>query len=112
MIFNFERLIRKYGVQGASIEVAGESGWVDGEYVEQPPQQVPLQCAIVPMATRTVYDSGGRYTTADRTMYTQQQLPLQSIVTYRDATYSVEEISDYTEYADFYTYQLKKQVVK
>lgn len=109
MIYKFERLIRKYGVENAVIEgVAIGGSWVDGEWVEgAAPTTETLECAIVPMSTQQVYESNGAYTTSDRTMYTQRQMQLKDKITYRGISYSVEEITDYTEYADFFVCTLK-----
>lgn len=110
MMYNFQRLIRKYGVKGATtIELATKGYYEDGEWV--PPAEsegeTPLICAIVPMSTKAVNDSAGRYTTNDRQLYTQQQLQDKQTVKYRDISYLVDSQNDYTEYADFFAYTIK-----
>lgn len=109
MIHSFGRLIDKYAVEGAMLVQQSVQGqWVDGIYVQVPSiQNTPLHCAIVPMSSREVYDTNGRYTSNDRTIYTKQQLNIKDTISYRDVTYSVEEETDYSMYADFFMYRCK-----
>lgn len=109
MIHSFGRLINKYAVTDATLVQQGtQGGYVDGAYVPgTPSQEAPLHCAIVPMSSREVYDTNGRYTTNDRTVYTQTQLNIKDTISYRNVTYSVEEQTDYSMYADFFMYKCK-----
>lgn len=111
MMYNFQRLIRKYGVKGATtVELTEIKGhYEDGEWVKPSKSEVEtaLICAIVSMSTKAVNDSAGRYTTNDRQLYTQQQLQDKQTVKYRDITYSVDSQNDYTEYGDFFVYTIK-----
>lgn len=108
MIYNFERLLKKYGVKHAELVESTAGGWVNGYYEEPTTKLVPLECVIVPMATRVIYNSGGRYSSGDRNMYARVLFPLRSKVIYKAVVYSVEEVADYTEYGNFYTYVLKR----
>lgn len=108
MIYNFECLINKYSVQGAFLTAKTEGHWDDdGMWQEGSDESMPLQCAIVPMSTKDVYASGGRYTTADRQLYTQQQLKTKQTIEYRGITYTVMEETDYTAYGDFFVYVIR-----
>ena len=112
MMYKFQRLIRKYGVKDAYTYsfTETEGGWnEDGTYT--PPSkeetETPLKCAIVPMNQRTVTESGGRYEANDRQLYTRTKLQKQQKVIYRDASYTVVDETDYTEYADFFVYAIR-----
>lgn len=109
MIHRFGRLIDKYTVTDAVLVQQSTTGqWVDGMYVQVPSiQNTPLPCAIVPMSSKEIYDSNGRYTSNDRTLYTKQQLNIKDTISYRNVTYSVEEETDYSMYADFFMYRMK-----
>lgn len=108
MIYNFERLISKYSVQDAFLTAKTEGYWDDdGMWQEGSDESIPLQCAIIPMATKDVYASGGRYTTADRQLYTQQQLKTKQTIEYKKITYTVMEETDYTAYGDFFVYVIR-----
>lgn len=108
MIYNFERLISKYGVQDVFLTAKTGGYWDDdGMWQEGLNESVLLQCAIVPMATKDVYASGGRYTTADRQLYTQQQLKTKQTIEYRGITYTIMEETDYTAYGDFFVYVIR-----
>lgn len=109
MIHRFGRLIDKYTVTDAVLVQQSTTGqWVDGMYVQVPSiQNTPLPCAIVPMSSKEIYDANGRYTSNDRTVYTKQQLNIKDTISYRNVTYSVEEETDYSMYADFFMYRVK-----
>lgn len=109
MIHRFSRLIDKYAVEEAVLtQPTTETVWGDdGLPTTGQPIKTPLRCAIVPMSSREVYDTNGRYTTNDRTIYTQQQLNIKDTISYRNVTYSVEEETDYSMYADFFMYRCK-----
>lgn len=109
MIHRFSRLIDKYTVTDAVLLQGGsETVWGDdGLPVTKPPTRVPLPCAIVPMSSKEVYDTNGRYTTQDRTIYSKTKLTIKDQISYRDAVYSIEEETDYSAYADFFMYRCK-----
>lgn len=113
MMYCFERLINKYGVTNAVIfaqmETEGHYDDDTGKWVKPQTEtsETPLTCVIVPMSTKMVTDSGGRYTTNDRQLYTRTRLQEKQTVKYRGVSYTVEEETDYTEYADFFVYVIK-----
>lgn len=105
-IYSFERLIRKY-FTSISIEVEIPGEYVNGIYV--PGTKVPMimNAAVIPMSSKQLYQSGGRYTDADKNIYTLEPLVPKTKMIYKELTYSVEQSSDYTEYGDFFNYVLK-----
>lgn len=113
MIHNFANLINKYAAKDVLLvpllDENAEGSWVDGEWVEpEKAEPVPLHCAIVPMRDKQIYDSGGRYTSSDRQVYTHTKLQTKQQIVYRKVTYSVEEEADHTEYGDFFIYTARR----
>lgn len=112
MMYKFQRLLNKYRVKGATTTTLStvpgyyDTGgdWVPPQHIEK---DVELNCAIVPMSTRQINDSGGRYSASDRQLYTQTKLQPKQHIKYKNVTYSVEEETDYTEYSDFFVYVIK-----
>lgn len=105
-IYSFERLIRKYFTSILiNIEVPG--GFVDGIYTPGGKVEKQVQAAVIPMSSKQLYQSGGRYTDADKNIYTLEPLIPKTKMIYKELTYSVEQSSDYTEYGDFFHYVLK-----
>lgn len=108
-LYNFYRLIEQHCVTFTyrkPQEGRYEAGkWVKGEPVEQ-----QLRGAIIPMSERKIYSSGGTYTTKDRHLYLLAPLegPLKGAeVVCKQNVYSVEEETDYADYADVAVYTLR-----
>lgn len=107
-LYDFKRLIRKYGVefclhrtQGAFVGGKWESG---GESVTN------LIGAIVPISDRKIYDMGGTYSNSDRELYLIEPLtaPLDEYkVVYKGNMYSVEVGRNFEDYADAAIYTLR-----
>jgi len=106
-LYNFARLVGKYSVPCQ--HVARQPGGYDEDGIWHEPQDVTVdtKAAILPVPERTLYESGGRYTTADRLIISLEQYPMQSHIVYKGQKYRIEETADYTEYADFYQYLAK-----
>jgi len=107
-MYNFTRLVAKYSVPCQLI--TNQPGYYDDDGVWHAPQEVPVdkQAAIMPVPEKTIYDSGGKYTSADRMILSLEPFPLQSYIVYRGHKYRIEESADYDEYADFYQYLAKR----
>lgn len=109
-LYNFTRLINKYS---NTFELITES---DGVYVNGVWQAglstiKPMRGAIIPMSDGKIYQSGGTLTKSDRNLYTIEPIPNplnNQKVRYKGKTYSVEEETDYSDYADAYVYVLKR----
>lgn len=114
-IFNFARLVNKYSVDCVLVTVA-QGEYVAGEYVEGAAARAPIRAAVISMSQSKIYQSGGRLTSADRTMYVltaQDQIDLESSNSYYlehgGSRYKVEAAGLYGEdYADFNEYTLRK----
>lgn len=111
-MYEFKRLIDKYK-KPFTLERAIESenqerddlGRLIGTKYEAP---VTEYGAVIPMPQRVVYQSGGRFTEADRNLYTlNKNIPQNSIVTYNGMIYYVESKTPYEDYSDFSFYNLK-----
>lgn len=107
-LYRLKRLIEKYF---ADIEIKTETeGYYDdhtGMYVPGTKETKSMNAAVIPVSERQLYQSGGRYTDADKNIYTFESLQPKTKVIYKGITYSVEQSSDYTEYGDFFHYVLK-----
>ena len=106
----FQLLLTRHKTPGVILETKreGSGSWVDGEWVEGGfPNRSPLECAIIEMPSRLVYESAGRYTSADKEMYTRSKVPLKSTVEFDEFKYTVEEYVNYIATAQLYQYRLK-----
>lgn len=110
-VFNFERLINKYSVDCQLLMGAAGGNYAGGNWVpDAVPEPKELSGAILPMTERKLYQSGGTYTESDRVLLTFQEIPLEGkvFVVYKGRRYEVQENTDYSDYADFYSYNLKR----
>ena len=100
-LYNFKRLVEKYSV--LCQHIARKPGHYDEDGIWREPQDVTrdTRAAILPVPERTLYESGGRYTAADRLIVTLEELQLQTFVVYGGRKYRIEEETDFSEYADF-----------
>jgi hypothetical protein len=108
-LYNFKRLVEKYSIPCQHI--ARQPGQYDADGIWREPQEQDVTCdtraAILPVPERTLYESGGRYTAADRLIISLEAYPMQSHIVYKGQKYRIEEHVDYTEYADFNQYLAK-----
>lgn len=106
-LYNFKRLVEKYSV--LCQHIARKPGHYDEDGIWREPQDVTrdTRAAILPVPERTLYESGGRYTAADRLIVTLEELKLQTFVVYGGRKYRIEEETDFSEYADFRQYLAK-----
>jgi len=115
-MYNFKRLINKYTVPFVlernivkkRSEITAADYDAQGRYIE--PVIVPENAkgAIVPLPNRVIYQSGGRLTEKDRTLYSlDNNIPEKSKVRYKGDVYHVESYTPYEDFADFTVYTLK-----
>lgn len=110
-IFDFDRLIKKYSVDCKLHAEAAGGSYVGGEWVpEAAPPPIDVSGAIVPMTDRKIYQSGGTYTEQDREFITHTEIPLEPAhsLVYKGVKYQVQGNTDYSDYAGFYAYNLKR----
>ncbi|WP_305961053.1 hypothetical protein [Bacillus safensis] len=107
--FSFMKLIEKYSVTfDLVVQGAGDydnlGRWKDGEAIT-----TTQKGALVVLPSQLIYQSGGRLTTLDRQLYISKavEIPLKSKVIYKGATYHVESMNPFEDYADFNSYILK-----
>lgn len=109
-LYNFIRLINKYS-QAFTVEVEQGGTYDGGIYQPAEPQVYELTGAIVPLGESKIYHSGGAYTAQDRDLYMHTPIPdalKQGVVRYKGNKYTIEELTDFDEYADAYIYRLKR----
>lgn len=111
--FNFDRLIKKYSTDCRLLQEADPKNgeWIAGNWV---PGVAPLPeavgGAVVPMSDRKIYQSGGTYTEQDREFITKVFIPADRTchILHLGSRYKVESSTDYSDYAGFYNYNLKR----
>ena len=110
-MFDVSRLIKKYSIP-CSLETASSDGqYVGGEWIPgTPAPAAEVKGALIPMKDRKIYQSGGTYTESDREFLTLEKIPLEptGYLTYQGVRYQVQENTDYSGYAGFYAYNLKR----
>lgn len=111
LLFDFSRLIGKYSVDCLLVREPSGGTYVGGNWVPEtavPPE--PINGALVPMPDRKIYQSGGTYTEQDREFITGAGIPLEpaAYIMHRGIRYHVESENDYSEYAGFHDYNLKR----
>ena len=98
IIYDFTRLLEKYSVSCELIREGGGGSYVGGNWLPEPaapPEMV--KGAVIPMKDQKVYQSGGTYTQGDREFITLARIK-----------YHVESENDYSIYAGFHDYNLKR----
>ena len=109
ILYNFARLVKKYTVSCQLVSVP-EGKWVAGEWVAGEPTISCITGAIVPMSEKRINNSGGSYKQGDCEFITTTPLELNSdtFILYKDKKYKLEDSTDYSDYADFYTYVARR----
>ena len=108
--YNFVDLIRRHSVPFEVITYT-EGGYdARGKYQQGTETISNHFGAILPMTDSKIYESGGTYTTKDRTLYMSTPLPqpMKNLkVRYDGMTYKVESTQDFSDYSHAYIYTLK-----
>lgn len=110
-LYNFDRLLKKYGITCQLETADNEGAWIGGEWVPKDNMHaMDISGALIPMTEGKIYQSGGTYTSQDREFLTKQAIPLEPVahIVYQGKRFKVEENADYTDYADFNAYNLKR----
>lgn len=115
VMFRFADLVSKYSVSCTLVRVA-EGEYVAGEYKDGERTETAVTAAVISMSQSKIYQSGGRLTSADRTMYVLKALDIINLegkadyyVVHHGLTYKVEASGLYGEdYADFNEYTLRR----
>lgn len=104
-LYHFARLIDKYLVPCQLVtKQPGHYNEDTGIWVEPTDETEEIELVLIPVEEKTRYESGGRYTSRDRTIISTVPLPLQALVLHGGQTYQIEEETDYSLYADFNAY--------
>lgn len=113
-LFEFEDLIKEYTVPFMiQYPVIVDPKTVERdnlgkEIKPEPLPPVPAEGALIPFAQRVIYQSGGRLTESDRTLYSlDHDIPKKAKIFHDGLTYHVESKTPYKPYADFAVYTLK-----
>ncbi|MDO4330655.1 MAG: hypothetical protein Q4C66_15160 [Lachnospiraceae bacterium] len=111
LLYDFTRLIEKYSVSCELIRESGGGSYVGGNWIPdpaKPPETV--EGALIPMKDQKIYQSGGTYTQNDREFITVTAILLEpaAYVIFQGIKYHVESENDYSIYAGFHDYNLKR----
>ncbi|MCM3598707.1 hypothetical protein M4D55_23390 [Metabacillus idriensis] len=115
-MFEFKDLIDKYSVTFQIKYPSAAGGKETGDYdllgnkikVAGPTSLSIETGALIPLPARTIYQSGGRLTEADRMLYsTNHNIPIKSRILYEDLAYHVESKTPFEDFADFSQYTCK-----
>jgi hypothetical protein len=115
-LYSFKRLIKKYtvpfilerNVVKKRSEITAANYNAQGKFIE--PTIVPenAEGALIPFPAKVIYQSGGRLTEKDRTLYSLDfNIPEKSKIIYKGDVYHVESYTPYEDFADFRVYTLK-----
>lgn len=108
-LYDFRRLIEKYSVDFLLV-TEEKGGYVGGKYVAGKETVTERRGAIVPISDKKIYQSGGTLTDKDRQLF--MKTPIEeslkySNVKYNGCKYSIEQETNFDDYADAYIYMLK-----
>ena len=108
LLYNLERLIRKYSAT-CQLITQSEGKWSAGTWENGEIITTEIQGAVVPITEKRIQNSGGTYQRGDCEFITLQPLKLTSdtFLMYKGRKYKLEDSTDYSEYADFHTYVAK-----
>lgn len=107
--YDFTDLIERHSVPFEVLSY-GDGSYVGGKWQSGSESVSEANGAILPLAERKIYHSGGTYTTQDRNLYMNSPIEgaLKELkVRYQGNIYSVEEETDYPPYSGTYIYVLK-----
>ncbi|AMX00418.1 hypothetical protein [Rummeliibacillus stabekisii] len=107
MMFNFDRLIAKYS-STFTAKITTEGYYDDGgKYHKGETKDIPYTGAVMPMTAKSVYASGGKYTTSDAKLYIKTRLKEGTKITYDNHLYTVQDEKSYERFGGFFYYVLK-----
>ena len=109
-LFDFTRLIDKYS-NDIVVSIPTKGDYVNGIYKAGEPTVINARGAILPLSERKIYQSGGSLTQSDRQLVTKSPIAnaLQGATVKKgDETYKVEDETPYSDFADMYSYTLKR----
>lgn len=110
MILNdFDNLIDEYSVD-FTLVTHSKGSFVGGKYVEGTETVAACRGAIIPYADSKIYHSGGTLTKNDRQLIMKTVIPFplkDTKVRYKGDEYSIEQSTNYGDYASVYIYALE-----
>lgn len=109
IIYHFERLIEKYGVDCKLLR-KGEGYWLAGEYHDGNMIETDINGAVVPISEKRVQNSGGSYKQGDCEFITTQPIEVlgEVYLVHKGKKYKLEDSTDYSDYADFNIYVARR----
>lgn len=107
--YDFTDLINRHSLPFELVSHSGGS-YVGGVWQNASETVSVRSGAIIPLAERKIYQSGGTYTTKDKHLY--MTTPIESAlketqVRYKGNVYDIEEDKDYSDYSAAFIYVLR-----
>lgn len=117
MNIDFSDMLLDYQVD-VTIETYSTITNNNGGYDEETGERIPpststnitredFQAVVLPYSQNELYQSGGRLSTQSRKMITNRLLDIKTVVVTGPNKYSIEGLTDYTNFATFIEYELK-----
>lgn len=107
-LYHFERLIKKYAIDFPVVTLKDghyEAGdWIEGEIKHRDKRSG----AMIPLPEEKIFGSGGTYKKEDRRLLVLEEIPFHAYVFINNKKYQVLEDIDFSYYAGFYSYILKR----
>lgn len=108
-LYNFARLIKKYGVSCQLVNMA-KGSWQAGTHTKGDTTTEAIQGAIVPINEKRIQNSGGAYKQGDCDFITTHPITVgeNTYIVYKDKKYKLQDSTDYSDYADFNIYVARR----
>ncbi|WP_026829801.1 hypothetical protein [Exiguobacterium antarcticum] len=108
--YAFKRLINKYSKDVPYTRTSeGQRDPETGEWLEGTAQTKTISAAVFPVDKNTIYESGGRITSADLLLYSLKPLDVRGTILHKGANWRIEQMGDHTDFADFHRYRLTRE---
>ena len=109
LLYNFERLIKKYAVSCQLVSFE-EGSWNAGKRIKGEKTTTDISGAIVPINEKRIQNSGGSYRQGDCEFITMQPITINSktYLVNKGKIYKLEDATDYSDYANFNTYVARR----
>lgn len=109
-IMIFKSVIDEQGVPFIA-HLSKEGAYVDGEWVEGIEDDKVCIGVILPLAVGSknvgeslTYAENGVYSLKDKKLLTTESLPTGTVITYKDASYTIQDFKDLSDYTDVNIY--------
>ncbi len=108
ILYHFERLIKKYAIDFQVVTLK-DGHYEAGDWIEGEMKSCDWRSgAIIPLPEEKIFGSGGTYKKEDKRLFVLEEIPFHAYVLINNKKYQVLEDIDFSYYAGFYSYILKR----